>query len=184
MKLKPYFYFLLLGLLLNSCIDDTVVVEFPEGAVEGYKPIYSEVSDPYVVKSEAVHPMENVGKIILVGTTLFVNERFEGIHIIDNANPAEPKQIGFIRISGNTELSKKGDYIYANNYEDLVTILVTNTGEATVTDRKSNVFPELNPSSGLINTIPFGSYFECVDQAKGTVLRWEKTSITNPQCRR
>lgn len=181
--MKHSFLIYLLGiLLLNSCIDDQALVDFPTGPVEGYRPIYSESQNAQEIATEGVQPMRNVGKIILVGTTLLVNERSEGIHIIDNSNPAQPKQTGFIRISGNTELSKKGDYIYANNHEDLVTLQVSASGSVTVTDRKPNIFPELSAASGLISTIPTNSYFECIDSSKGIVIRWERTTINSPKC--
>ncbi|MGB0523307.1 MAG: hypothetical protein ACPGJS_10135 [Flammeovirgaceae bacterium] len=181
MKIKIYL-FLFATILLSSCVDDSLDIDFPTGEVEGYKPVYSEITDPHTIIQEGVQPMRNPGKIVLAGTKLLVNEQYEGIHIIDNADPSAPKQIGFIRIPGNLELSIKGNHIFANNLEDLVSLEVAADGSVTVKDRKSNIFPEYTAADNLISTIPHGAYFECFDDSKGYVIRWEKTTINSPKC--
>ena len=170
------------SLLLAGCQENDFGSNLPEGEVTGYKPIYYDVLSSSDITTEGVQPMRNVGKIILVGTTLLVNERFRGIHIIDNSDPSQPKQTGFINIPGNLELSKKGDYIYANNLEDLVTIKVEANGSIQVTDRKVGVFPNATNDDDLTSTIPYSSYMECIDESKGRVIGWERTTIVNPQC--
>ena len=183
MRKQAAFVLLCIIALISGCDPTPVNIDFPEGEVEGYRPVYANNFDSYLVQKEGVRPMKNVGKIILAGTTLFVNELYEGIHVIDNSDPAHPKQTGFISILGNAELSKKGDYLYANNNEDLITLKMTTSGEIEVTDRKQNVFPEQDGNSTYLTTaIPSGNYFECPDDSKGKVIRWEKTTINSPKC--
>lgn len=181
MKLKITLFALCMSLLWG-CQENDFGSNLPQGETLGYKPIYADELALGEIASTGVQPMENVGKIILVGTTLFVNERYKGIHVIDNSNPAQPKQTGFISIPGNLELSKKGDYLYANHLEDLVTIKLEANGDVSVTDRKAGIFPDNSIDNDLTSVIPFGSYIECVDASKGKVLGWERTTIVDPQC--
>lgn len=170
--------------LFLGCIDEREHIEFPQGEVNGFKPIYGTADDIYEIDSQGIKPMISVGKIILVGTTLFVNERHQGIHIINNLDPTKPIQTGFIKIPGNLELSKKGDFIYANNMEDLITLQLAANGDVIVTDRKSNIFPEYAKAENLISTLPEGSFFECIDSSKGLVIGWEVSKVHNPNCYR
>ncbi|HEX8330089.1 MAG TPA: hypothetical protein VF629_21315 [Hymenobacter sp.] len=83
------------------------------------------------------------GKIYLQGQYLFVNEPYEGIHVIDNRNPARPRPVSFLRIPGNIDLALKGSLLYADNGPDLVTLDVSNPGAAVVKSRVRDAFREL-----------------------------------------
>ncbi|MDC0231575.1 hypothetical protein OAK19_06370, partial [Aureispira] len=72
--------------------------------------------------------LKNPGKIYIKDDMILINEMGKGIHLVYNANPAEPKKVGFIKIPGNIDVAMKDDIIYADNYMDLVT-LNTKTGE-------------------------------------------------------
>ena len=72
--------------------------------------------------------LEHPGKIYVQKDMILINEMGKGIHLVHNANPAEPKKIGFVNIPGNIDVAVKGDIIYADSYMDLVT-LNSKTGE-------------------------------------------------------
>lgn len=76
------------------------------------------------------------GKIYIKDDILLINEMGKGIHIINNQNPQEPKNVAFINVPGNIDVAVKDDIIYADSYMDLVT-LNSKTGEIT---RVKNVF--------------------------------------------
>lgn len=149
--------------------------EFPEGKVDGYKPIYVSTAGVHNIKMMPAQPIAQAGKILLSGTTLLVSDKNRGVHIIDNTNPANPIKKAFISIPGNKEVSKRGNYLYVDNHTDLVTIKVVSFDSVAVLDRKTNVFRnEQFPE--------FSGYFECVDDSKGLVVGWERTTIDSPKC--
>lgn len=84
----------------------------------------------------------NPGKIYVFGQRLYINEKYEGIHIINNADPTAPKNIGFINIPGNIDLAIKSNTLYADNGVDLVAINIANPSQLQVTHRNERVFPD------------------------------------------
>lgn len=66
------------------------------------------------------------GKIFYYNGYLFVNEMNSGIHVIDNRNPENPINVGFMDIPGNLDMAVHGDVLYVDSYLDLVAINITN----------------------------------------------------------
>lgn len=93
------------------------------------------------VKMSGPRELNSVSRVYLYKSMLFVNERNEGIHIIDNRFPASPERIGFIEIPGNTEISIRDDYLYADSYIDLVTLDLSNIENITEIAREQDIFP-------------------------------------------
>ena len=126
------------------------------------------------VAALAARPMHNTGKIYLYGRYLFINERYEGVHIIDNHNPALPRIIGFIRIPGNVDIAVKGNLLYADNGPDLVTIDISNPAAVQVQSRVRDAFREL-PMPEMA-----GMPSECFPEnrpANAVVVGWQKVKI-------
>ncbi len=95
--------------------------------------------------------MHNTGKIFLRGAYVFINEKFEGIHVIDNHDPSHPRPVSFLRIPGNVDLAVRGNLLYADNGPDLVTVDVSDPANAHVTGRVRDAFRELPmPEAGLL----------------------------------
>ncbi|HHN47860.1 MAG TPA: hypothetical protein ENN08_02830, partial [Bacteroidales bacterium] len=46
----------------------------------------------------------------------------QGIHVVDNSNPASPQIISFIAIPGNYDLAIRGNILFADSYIDLVAL--------------------------------------------------------------
>lgn len=161
-------------LLLSSCY----VKETAPANVEGYRPIYKSISQVQQIEMLAAQPLKQPGKIYVKGSYLFVNELNKGIHIINNLDPANPKRIAFVSIPGNVDMAVKGTTLYADNYTDMVALDISNPTSVKVLKRIEGTFPvqEYPPYTGV--------YFECVSPDKGVVVGWEKTSLTDPKCRR
>lgn len=87
-----------------------------------YTPVLMAVDDYWAsVKSEAPTEIGTVGKIYAKDQYIFVNDPYRGgIHIIDNSHPASPGNISFLNIKGNVDIAIKGDYLYADSYNNLV----------------------------------------------------------------
>ena len=170
---------LALCLLASSCYfdDGDNVPDFTEGKVSGFKPVYSSEASTGSIGLEGPSPLSRPGKLVMTQDFLLINELEEGVHVIDNRNPANPQNIAFIRIPGNVDVAVKDDYIYADSYDQLVTLRYDGD-TVVVVDRKEQVFEN--------NTFPprRGEYFECIDPSKGQVIRWIETTLESPKCYR
>jgi len=115
--------FAALTIFLTSCEDNCVdTYQF-----EAYIPVYksAEELNPEVT-FESQRSLENPGKIYYYGQYILINEQHQGVHIIDNSDVQSPQKIGFINIEGNLDIALKGDYIYADDYYNLIIIDISN----------------------------------------------------------
>jgi len=95
----------------------------------------------------AVQPLKDPGKIYVKGNYIFISEKYQGIHIIDNHNPAAPVKIGFFRVPGCVDLAIKDNVMYVDNAVDLVAITYDSTDwtKTRVCSRIRDILPELSP---------------------------------------
>ncbi|MFT7270267.1 MAG: hypothetical protein ACI905_002495 [Roseivirga sp.] len=169
---------LLVIFAFTSCIENFDNISFPEGEVQGYKPIYIQEEDLSIALEESRGVLD-AGRIYLYGDLLLLNERYKGIHLIDNADPRNPQNIGFLRIMGATDMAIRNRVLYVNQFEDLLAIDVSDINNIQLITREEKV---LAIDGG--NQVPplSGYYFECVDPTKGVVTGWELTTITGAKC--
>ena len=94
------------------------------------------------VSLQEARPIESPGKIWLYNDYIFLIEQYKGIHVIDNSNPAFSKTIAFIQVDGCTELTMKGNIIYANNAVDMIGIKLAASFDAIdVVSRNRYILP-------------------------------------------
>ena len=86
-----------------------------------------------------------VGKIYFYQDYILVNEKYEGIHIIDNSDPSNPQSTNFICIPGNIDIAVKDDILYADSYTDLIAIDISDIGNIQIVKRFEDVFPWVLP---------------------------------------
>ena len=132
-------------------------------------PIYMSYEDlREAVKITSSRDLENTGKIYFKDGYIFVNEELKGIHIIDNQNPTNPQNIGFIEIPGNVDIAVKNDILYADSYIDLVAIDISDVANPIVVKRVEDVFPYTTP-------VPENEDYRVakIDEEKGVVIDWE-----------
>ncbi|MFW6222216.1 MAG: hypothetical protein ACOC3T_01255 [Bacteroidota bacterium] len=110
--------------------------------------------------------VENPGKIYLYNHLILINEKYEGVHIIDNSNPAEPTNLGFISIPGCIDMAVQNGVLFADNAVDLVAVDIINVPEITIRDREVNIFPEHTPPD--LDYIP--SEFSSRNRPENTVI--------------
>lgn len=144
MKHMNFFLFAaVISILFTSCLEDECS---SKRTFIGFEAVYVpaneirpgiQVTDP----KELVDP----GNIYTYKNYLLVNERREGIHIIDNSVPANPVNIGFIEIPGNLDMAVKDDILYADLYLDLVAIDIKNPMQASIAGRTDGVFSAYYP---------------------------------------
>lgn len=164
------------AICLYSCQPDD---QFTSSRDQAYVPVYMPVAEKNNITIFSARTTEKSGKIYAFGNYIFQNDLNKGIHIIDNTDRAHPQKIAFLNIPFNTEFAVKGNYIYANNLNDLVVIDIRNVSQPVVVKKMENAFPYMNqkypPQSGS---------FVCPDPSKGIVVDWVLQTVKSPNCRR
>jgi len=163
----PLMIFILMGML--SCKDSSVVYRKYTANVPQYM-TYDEMRKP--VKSTAGYAIQTAGKIYIQGNYLFVNEKYKGIHVFDNSNPKSPVNIAFLNIPGNVDLAVRGNYLYADNYVDLIVLDISNLNSPLEVARIKNIFPYTIPETNEIYPI------SNIDQTLGVISGWQVQDIT------
>lgn len=163
----------LLGLLLLlGCSHQEPAPEYSYLVYPTYRPVL--MTRTALESSVAVLPpqtMHNPGKIYLRGAYVFVNEKFTGIHVIDNTNPAQPRPVSFLRIPGNVDLAVRGNLLYADNGPDLVTLDISDPAHAQPTGRVRDAFRELPmPESSTLEE----AYQPANRPSNSVVVGWRK----------
>ncbi len=129
----------LIALGTSSCTKDNCTTI---RTVPYWEPVYQfpdEFRQP--ISPEGPRTLQQPGKIYVFGDVLFVGERQEGIHLIDNRDPAAPVKLAFLPIKGNTDMAVKDGILYANNHMDLVAIDIASPLEPKYIGRTNDVFP-------------------------------------------
>ncbi len=72
------------------------------------------------------------GKIYVAEDYLFYIAKEEGVHIFDNNNPAAPQNIAFINIEGVHDIAVKGQFLYADNFVDLLVFDISDLSNITL----------------------------------------------------
>jgi hypothetical protein len=130
---------------LQSCLKDKCTQTYTL-----LRPVYKTKQEVWSeIKSKPAKAIVSPGKIVLLGTTIFLNEIDKGIHVIDNSNPSQPKNVGFIEVPGNMDLAVNGNRLYADLFNDLITIDITNPQQVKVLNIKERVFPHRAFSNGF-----------------------------------
>lgn len=150
----------------NSCLDEYTEIFTANSPV--YM-TYEELRD--AVKLGTAKDLVNPGKIYFKDGYIFINEELKGIHIIDNQNPQNPQNIGFIEIPGNVDIAIKNDILYADSYIDLVAIDISNVSNPKEVSRVEDVFPYTTP--------PYDEDYRVakVDEEEGVVIEWEIKTV-------
>jgi hypothetical protein len=168
---KAILFLIVLPLMAFQCYDYE-----PWNPYSEYKPILMkrtqlENSVHFIEKQNLVRP----GKIYFKGDTIYVNEKYKGVHVIDNSRPESPLLLGFITIPGCIDMAVKNNVLYADNAVDLVAVqLSQNLSDITVTKRIRNVFPELTAPDQL-NLEPA---YQPENRPENTIIvAWEKVKL-------
>jgi hypothetical protein len=132
--------------LFQGCVKDKVTHTYSI-----LTPIYKTKAEVYGnIKSNSPKEIQASGKIFIYDKYIFLNEVDKGVHIIDNSNPANPVVKAFIDIPGNLDIAVKGNTLYADMYDELVAVDITNPLDAKLMKNIPGVFPERTYSNGFI----------------------------------
>ncbi len=107
-----------------------------------YNPVYMTKAQLRNIKIKEAQPLKNPGKIYVYNQYLLINELYEGVHIFDNSDKANPVNLSFISIPGNVDIAVNNSVLYADNYLDLLSFDISNPQNPVFLDSISNVFAE------------------------------------------
>ncbi len=147
-------------LLLGTACSDNVEITHRYTFM---RPVYTstaEIRNSFAV--EAPRTLTGTGKIYYRAPYVFVNQPGEGVHIINNTDPANPVNEKFINIPGNFDLAVQGNILYADSYIDLLAIDISNVNSVRIAERVEGAFPAYN------------SWGFSWNEATGVVTRWEE----------
>lgn len=171
--MRKILYLLLFPLLLTAC--DVGTTEYITYKVN--EPIFSETYYfrlEIAIEKEA-RPIVRPGRIASLNGFLYVAERAEGIHIIDNRNPASPSIVGFVAIPGFNDFVIADGRLYADSYIDLVCFAFRAPGDIYEYDRQLDVLDAFLPETH--NSYPI-DYKLCNAQGDKLIVGWEVVTRT------
>lgn len=124
--------------LLSSCEKKT---EFAEYLVA--RPLIMTKAD-FINSVDILppQPIEESGKIYTYQDMIFINDKYEGIHVIDNSNPASPQKVAYISLAGTVDISIKDDVLYADSIRDLVLFDISDISNIQEISRMENVLQD------------------------------------------
>lgn len=116
-----------------------------------YTPVLMSTKD-YWASAASGGPREinRTGKIYVKDQYIFVSEPYEGIHIIDNGNPASPQNIAFVKVMGNVDMAIKGNVLYADSYSDLTVFDISDPRHISFIKRLPGVMTYPVDASGML----------------------------------
>lgn len=135
---------------------------------ESHEPVYMSYEElRSAVKVSEAREFDNVGTFVLYGDYILLNERNQGVHVIDNSNPAAPSNLAFVEIPGNTSLVVRNDIVFADSYIDLVAIDASDAANIREVARQIDIFP-YDAYQAIEDDVNF--YYE---QEKGVVIGYD-----------
>lgn len=156
---------LLMMLVFMAGCEDRVYEEYYV-----LNPVYMSFEDMRKsVKIDEPKELSQPGKIYLKDNFIFINEYFEGIHIIDNSDPEAPVIAGFVTIPGNVDMAVVDNILYADSFTDLVVLDISDVSDINEIDRVEDIFPYTVPETGEVKLLS-----TMVEPSEGVVVAWEK----------
>lgn len=171
----------LFSLLFSSCslFEKEEVVEEDLVDVTYFVPVYETTNQ--LAQKVSIDPPKDyaeAGKIVTYQQYIFINKPQEGIHVVDNSDPANPQNLHFISIPGSLDMSIIDDHLYSDMYSALVVFDISSITEPQLIEdfTVEDVF-YYNPYITLdvvINTTEIGQYtrYEPIDNSLGIVTSW------------
>jgi len=130
---------LILSVLITSCKKYNEIV-FAVPVIKSLTEIRNNVN------VSAARATNSDGKVYVTAQYLFYIAQESGVHIFDNQNPASPQNISFLNIEGVHDIAVKGNYLYADNYVDLLVFNIADIHNITLVktvERAFNFYPAM-----------------------------------------
>ena len=169
-----FFAFVTAMVIFTSCVPDDSWEEI------GLAPIYVSPDNYDLIKSTEPRESIDQGAFLEIYPYIYINDRFTGIHVFDNQDPANPSKMFFWEIPGNTEFTISGDFLYADNSRHLLTIDISDPANIFVVSAVEDIYtPNMENNNFPLN---YSGRFERTDFEKGIVVDWEERLLDSPRC--
>lgn len=146
-KLVGIKWMLLFMVALSNCSDKSIL-EYKSTERVNIALSVDDIRNGFAV--EQAKSIEKPGNIYVYDNYLFINELYDGLHIIDNTDPSHPLSIAYIRIPGNSDVVIRNNLMYANSGPDMVILDLSNPTKVQFVKRIANAFFESSKlSNGL-----------------------------------
>ncbi len=132
------------------------------------------------VKIQEPRIIKESGKIYAWKDFIFINDKNEGVHIIDNTDPYNPTNIKFLNIPRNMDIAIKDDRLYADNGMDLVVFDLSDINNIREVSRVQDVFPTYyeNAPAG-VSYVDFENFNSNEEVIIGYVIETRKIEQVN-----
>lgn len=171
--MKKLYYLISIGALFafaSACERRTPLRE------EVWVPIYRDKSETSKVTNKEPIALTEGGKIYAYKQYIFQIEQNKGIHVYQISNQI-PRPLTFIEVLGAQEIAIKDQFLYTNNFEDIVVLNIDQPTNVSIVATIENAFKLTS-----LNRPPASGYFQCVDESKGSVVGWEKQKNIAADC--
>jgi hypothetical protein len=138
--MKKLVIVLLIGCVSSfySCTNDIVSSEI---TFTRATPIYEDLNALRTIPLEgAVRDISDPGKVYLSDNLILIGEENQGIHVLDNSNPENPRAVSFIQIPQNKEFYVDGNFIYAESAYDMLKIDISTISSPRLAGRIEHAF--------------------------------------------
>lgn len=127
-----------------------------------------------LIKIDEPRPIENAGKFYIYKDYVFVVEQGKGVHIFDNKNVNNPKNIAFLHLLNITDVAVKDAVLYANQSTDLVAVNISDVQSARLVSRIKDVSHDVSPDG-----LPLKQKYTQNRPHNTIVVRYEKITTKN-----
>ena len=125
---------------LSGCIKDKITATHTYTYTIMTPVLKSKADVLAAINGNPAETVQKAGKIYIKDKFIYLNEVDKGIHIIDNSDPSQPSQVAFLNIPGNRDIAVKGNTLYADMYNDLLAIDISNPKHVNISNRIANFF--------------------------------------------
>ncbi len=173
------------SVFISSCESEETNKEQVKFAVPKLRSLAAIRNNVYVSSAKQT---KSDGKIYVAENFLFYIAKEQGVHVFNNTNPSVPQNSVFINIEGVHDISVKGNYLFADNFFDLLVFDISNIQNITLVKTVENVisFSPVYPIDAQYydytvgpvgDEIITGFSFEMRDKPEGQEVIWAEDAL-------
>ncbi|HXD77076.1 MAG TPA: hypothetical protein VN616_04675 [Puia sp.] len=127
-------------LLLQGCLKDRITETY-----RIYTPVYTLKATVLAqINGNPAEAVSQAGQLYVKGNYIYLNDVNEGIHVYDNSDASHPHQVAWLNIPGNKNIAIKGNILYADMYQDLLALDISDPHQAKVIGSLPGFFSSRN----------------------------------------
>ena len=176
MKRKLLFFMTITAGIFFGCSDSGYRLDYSSRLIN--EPIFMSAQEfrSKEIKTLSAQKIEERGKMCFYGGYMYISEPGEGIHIIDNRDPHQPKATGFVELDGNTDIAIRNNQLYADSFVDLLWFNLDNPEKPEYINRLEEVFENALPP--IDNEYGY-DYYKCYNREDKIIVGWKLEKSKN-----